>query len=252
MQERVQKIIAASGYCSRRKAEEFISEGRVSVNGNRIQLGDCADRKKDLIMVGKQEIKVEQHLYLMLHKPSGYLTTRSDLWGRKDVMELLTNVPRPVYPIGRLDKDARGLLLLTSDGDFAQHILHPSNQTTKTYQATIDKPLEKDIFKRISLGVRVEGRGVRAQLHKIKPRLVELTVHEGRNKIVKKYFKALGYYVTDLKRVAIGSIRLNIPEGSWRQLTADEKKALLSKEEKKKTAPKKKFVKKESIIISKK
>ena len=227
--QRVQKIIAASGFCSRRKAEELIQAGKVSVNGRKITIGDQADPDKDRIMVGKQVIKIEEHLYLMLHKPSDYITTKSDLWNRRNVMELVENLPRSVYPVGRLDRDARGILLLTSDGDFAQQILHPSKKTTKTYQATLDKPLSKDVFEKVKLGVVVERRLVRARLKKIKPKLVELTVHEGRNKIVKKYFKSLGYYVKDLKRVAIGKVRLNIPEGKYRFLTEAEKDELVGK-----------------------
>lgn len=229
--QRVQKIIAASGFCSRRKAEAFIEEGKVTVNGIKIGLGSQADPSKDIIMVGKNKIEQEQHLYLMLHKPTGYLTTRSDLWGRKDVMELLQGISKNVYPVGRLDRDARGLLLLTSDGDFAQKVMHPSNKTTKTYQATIDKPLNKGTFEQVAKGVRVESRIVRAHLKKIKPKLVELTLHEGRNKIVKKYFNELGYYVKDLKRVAIGNIRLNIPEGKWRPLTSKEQEDLVARKQ---------------------
>ncbi|MBD3208830.1 rRNA pseudouridine synthase [Candidatus Woesearchaeota archaeon] len=224
--QRVQKIIAASGYCSRRKAEKLIAAGKVTVNGQKTLLGDQADPEKDHIMVGSQAIQQEPHLYLVLHKPSGYLTTKSDLWGRRDVMELLKGLPRSVYPVGRLDRDARGLLLFTSDGDFAQKILHPRNKTTKTYQATLNKPLRKDTFEKVKKGVVVERRRVKASLKKNKPKLVELTIHEGRNKVVKKYFKALGYYVKDLKRVAIGNVRLNIPEGRWRYLTAKEKRGL--------------------------
>ncbi|MBN1275219.1 rRNA pseudouridine synthase [Candidatus Woesearchaeota archaeon] len=224
--QRVQKIIAASGFCSRRKAEELIAAGKVTVNGQKITLGDQADPDKDTIMAGKQRITQEAHLYLALHKPSGYLTTRTDLWGRKNVMELLKGVPRPVYPVGRLDRDARGLLLLTSDGDFAQRIMHPSNKTTKTYQAALDKPLTKEAMARTRKGITIEGRRVQAKLRKIKPKLIELTIHEGRNKIVKKYCHALGYHVKDLKRVAIGDVRLNIPEGTWRPLTKKEKEGL--------------------------
>lgn len=227
VKERVQKIIAASGFCSRRKAEEFIIAGKVTVNGIDITIGDSADAEKDRIMVGKELIQMEKHLYLMLHKPSGFLTTKGDLWGRKDIMELLQGVPRSVYPIGRLDRDARGLLLLTSDGDFAQRIMHPSNETTKTYQATLDRAITKEARIAIQEGVKVGSRKVRAKIAVIKPKLVELTIHEGRNKIVKRYFNELGYNVNDLKRVGIGNVRLSVPEGKYRELTEKEKEMLL-------------------------
>lgn len=226
--QRVQKIIAASGLCSRRKAEELIDQGKVTVNGEKITLGDQADVKTDRIMVGKQLVEIPEHLYLVLHKPSGYLTTRSDLWDRKDIMGLI-DTKRPVYPVGRLDRDARGILLLTSDGDFSQAILHPSNKTTKTYQVTLDKPLKKESLAQVNEGVKVDSRKVHAKIRKIKPKLVELTIHEGRNKIVKRYFKALGYNVNDLKRVAIGNLRLDISEGKWRSLSEEEKADLLKK-----------------------
>ncbi len=250
VRQRVQKIISNSGFASRRKAEEFIAAGKVTVNGVAITLGDQADPDTDSIMVGNQKITIENHLYLMLHKPSGYLTSRGDLWDRKDVMELLGDVGRPVYPVGRLDRDARGLLLLTSDGDFAQQIMHPSNKTTKTYLATLDKPLNKESLEKVNQGVVVNSRRVKAKLRKIKPKLVELTVHEGRNKIVKRYFKALGYNVNDLKRVGIGSLRLSVPEGQWRELTPEEKESLLQTPVTKKPVRKGSFSKQKAKKLS--
>lgn len=236
--ERVQKIMSNAGFCSRRKAEEFIDAGKVSVNGEKITLGDQADPDKDIIMVGKQRIQKQEHLYLMLHKPSGYITTRSDLWDRKNVMELLVGVQRAVYPIGRLDRDARGLLLLTSDGDFAQQIMHPSMRTTKTYQATLKTPLSKEQAASITNGVVVDSRRVRARIRKIKPKLVEITIHEGRNKIVKRIFKAVDSYVTDLKRVGVGNIRLDVPEGRFRELKPEEIEQLKEKQPRKKPVKK--------------
>lgn len=241
VRERVQKIIAAAGFCSRRKAEEFIIAGKVTVNGQAITIGDGADAEKDSIMVGKELIQMEKHLYLMLHKPSGFLTTKGDIWGRKDVMSLLPGVQRSVYPIGRLDRDARGLLLLTSDGDFAQKVMHPSNETTKTYQATLDHPFNKEARAAMAEGVKVGSRKVRASIAVIKPKLVELTIHEGRNKIVKRYFNELGYHVNDLKRVGIGNVRLSVPEGKFRELTPKERDMLVEKYiPSKQSAPRKK------------
>ncbi len=226
MRQRVQKIIAASGYCSRRKAEDLIRLGKVTVNGTKISIGDQADPERDVIMIGKQRIIVEDHISIMLHKPSNYLTTRSDLWGRRSVMALVEDVPKNIYPIGRLDRDARGILLMTSDGDFAQSVLHPSKRVNKTYQARLDKPLSKEAQSRIRAGVIVDGRRVIAKLKVVKPKLVEITIHEGRNKIVKKIFKSVGHYVHDLKRIAIGKLRLDIPEGAWRALTDKDKEKI--------------------------
>ncbi len=222
--QRVQKLIAASGFCSRRKAEEFIIAGKVTVNGKKITIGDKAS-EKDLIQVGKQKIIQEKHLYLMLHKPSGYLSTKSDLFGRKDVMEFI-RTEKSVYPVGRLDREARGLLLFTSDGDFAQKILHPKNLITKTYQAALKTPLTSEAIKRITTGVVVDRRKVRAKIRKVKPRLVEITIHEGRNKIVKRIFNEVGCYVSDLKRTAIGRLRLNIAEGTTRELSESDKEKI--------------------------
>ncbi len=230
MEERVQKIIAASGYCSRRKAEELIAEGKVTVNGKKIKLGDKADPQKDKIMVGKREIIIKEHEYIMLHKPSNYLTTRSDLWGRRTVMELVKGINREIYPVGRLDRDARGLLIMTSDGEFAQKILHPRNEVTKTYQAIIDKPIKKEDMEKIRKGIIIDGRKVKGTIRKKSLKLIEITIHEGRNKIVKRIFKKLGYYVKDLKRVAIGKLRLDVPEGKWRRLTEKDKEKIFKKD----------------------
>jgi 23S rRNA pseudouridine2605 synthase len=228
--ERVQKIIAASGLCSRRRAEELIKAGSVTVNGVRATTGMSADPIKDLILVGKQRVEVGSHTYLMLNKPSGFLTTRGDVWSRKDVMSLVSNAPRPVYPVGRLDRDARGLLLFTSDGEFAQRVAHPRHNIPKTYQVMVDKPFRSHDSAALVKGVLIDRRLVNARVRRLKPRLIEITVHEGRNKIIKRLCNKLGYFVSDLKRVGVGTIRLNVPEGKWRLLTQQEIEQLLKKQ----------------------
>ncbi|MFC2134417.1 pseudouridine synthase [Bacteroidota bacterium] len=223
MKQRVQKIIAASGFASRRKAEELIISGKVMVNGKEITIGDQADLEKDKVTVSGQEIKIDNHVYIMVHKPTGFISTRSDPYDRRSVMELIQGISKPIYPVGRLDTNARGLLLMTSDGDFSQKILHPSNETTKTYVAILNRPMDRDIIDVVKRGVLVDGRPVKANLKKIGPKKAELRIHEGRNKIVKRFFRAMGYYVDDLKRVAIGSLKLEkLQEGKWRHLTKKE------------------------------
>lgn len=222
MLERVQKIIAESGFCSRRAAEEFIINKKVTVNGKLITIGDKADKQKDLIMVGKKKITIQEHVYIMLNKPSDYLCTRDDPYDRRTVMSLVRDIPRNIYPVGRLDRYARGLILLTSDGDFSQKVLHPKHKITKTYQVSLDRTLTKEHAQRIRAGLIIESRKVKAKLTILKPKLVNITIAEGRNKIVKKIFNKLEYYVKDLKRVAIGSLKLTIKEGTYKKLTQKE------------------------------
>ena len=217
MVERVQKIIASSGLCSRRKAEELISEGKVKVNGVLITLGDKADAQNDKIEVNGKLIHVDKKVYYMLHKPKRYITTSVDMYGRKKVTDLVPANPR-VFSVGRLDRDSTGFLILTNDGDFANLVTHPSNGVEKTYIAILDKPFEKKHREMLEHGVVIEK-------HKIVPKVVQLdkntvavTLHIGIHKVVKRLLKEIGFYVKQLHRTHIGSLALDVEVGGYREL----------------------------------
>lgn len=217
MIERVQKIIAASGLCSRRKAEELISEGKVTVNGVLISLGDKANAEVDKIEVNGKLIQSDKKVYYMLHKPKRYITTSVDMYGRKKVTDLVPQKPR-VFSVGRLDRDSTGFLILTNDGEFANLVTHPSNEVEKTYIAITDKPFEKKHKEFLERGVIIEK-------HKIKPKIVQLnkntiavTLHIGIHKVVKRILKEAGFFVKQLHRTHIGNLALDIEVGGFREL----------------------------------
>ena len=232
---RIQKIMSDSGVCSRRKAEEYISEGRVKVNGRPCKLGDKALAGKDIITLDGEKIyvaKKRQLYYIMLHKPRGYVTTMSDELDRKCVTELLTKVPERVYPIGRLDKNSEGLLLFTNDGNFANDIMHPSRHIAKTYRVTVRPDInDEQLIKRAS-GVEIDGKMTQecsvVVLDKQPGRVVlQMTIHEGRNRQIRKMCEAVGLEVARLKRTAIGPIKLGmLKPGEYRELKPDELRAL--------------------------
>lgn len=219
--ERVQKIIAQSGLCSRRKAEELIKDGKVKVNGKLITIGDQADAKKDTILVNNKPLSLDPPVYYMLNKPRDYITTSSDLYGRKKVTDLLPKSPR-VFSVGRLDRYATGLLLLTNDGEFANKVMHPRYETAKTYIATLDKPLAKSDEKKLVSGLKIEDTLVKSKVIMLQPKVVAITVHVGLHKVVKRLFKSLGYFVKQLHRTHIGSLAVDIPEGEFRTLSPQE------------------------------
>lgn len=232
---RIQKIIAESGYCSRRKAEELIAKGRVKVNGRPCSLGDKALPNKDLITIDGERIHIERKKelhYIMLHKPRGYVTTMSDELDRKCVTDLLTNFPDRVYPIGRLDKNSEGLLLFTNDGKFANDIMHPSRHISKTYRVTIRPDINDDQLVRLAEGVVIDGKKTQPctviVLDKQPGRVVmQLTIQEGRNRQVRKMCEAVGVEVARLKRTSIGPIKLGmLKPGDYRELKPDELRAL--------------------------
>jgi 23S rRNA pseudouridine2605 synthase len=228
MTERLQKILSARGIASRRAAEVMIESGRVSVNGIRAQLGQVADPQVDTILVDGKPIPSENPtVYLMLHKPRGFVTTLSDEKGRRTASQLVADCGYRVYPVGRLDMDSEGLLLFTNDGEFANTMMHPKHEVNKTYHAWVvhfnDEALH-EIKQPITLdGYRIRKPDVRLMGAKEDKALLEITIHEGRNRQVRRMCEAAGMHVTRLKRVGEGNLRLGeLPLGKWRYLTEEE------------------------------
>jgi len=235
MKERVQKIISAAGIASRRHAEKLITAGRVSINNVvATELGVKADAQKDVIRIDGATISIEKTLlYIALHKPAGYITTLDDPEKRPTVIDLLPDVPERVYPVGRLDYDSSGLLLLTNDGDFAQKMQHPRFQTPKVYRVKIQGRLSKEELKQISKGVKLPDgmfKPENMQLEKFNDKScwIRLTLREGKNRIIRRGFENTGHRVARLVREAIGSLTLEgLKEGEWRHLTTKEINQLL-------------------------
>jgi len=224
--ERLQKILSQAGVASRRASEKLMTDGRVSVNGTTVtELGTKADASRDDIRVDGSRIKIpERHLYLLLNKPRGYVTTRSDPQKRPTVIDLIKGVPEYVYPVGRLDYDSEGLLILTNDGDLAARLTHPRHGVPRVYEASVlGSPDEHDL-KRLAKGVTIEGeRTGPAEVVSLGPSRLRITVREGRNRQVRKMCDAIGHPVEQLRRVAIGPIRdPKLKTGYWRELTPQE------------------------------
>ena len=234
--KRIQKILADSGYCSRRKAESLMSAGRVKVNGHPVKLGDKAGGR-DIITVDGERIYVprkKNNIYLMLNKPRGYVTTMSDEMGRKCVTELLEGVEERVYPVGRLDRNSEGLLLFTNDGNFANSIMHPAKQITKTYRVTVRPDVNDEQLVALSDGIVIDGRKTLPANVVVKDKqpgrvVLLVTIREGRNRQVRKMCEAVGLEVARLKRTAIGPVKLGmLKPGTYRELTSEELRALRS------------------------
>jgi len=234
MEERIQKIMAAAGIASRRAAEEIILEGRVRVNGAIVtELGAKADPDNDHIKVDGKLINPKQpKTYLMLNKPAGCVTTMFDPEGRPTVTSLLKGVKTRVYPVGRLDYDTEGLLLLTNDGDFAFRVTHPSHELPKTYQVKIKGVLEDRQIENLEQGVFLkDGKTAPAKVKKLRKEeansWVEITIHEGRKRQVRRMIDHTGHSVIKLKRVRIGDLHIgDLPLGTYRHLTPEEVKAV--------------------------
>ena len=228
MKERLQKILSAAGVCSRRAAEGYLTAGRIAVNGETAQLGQQADPEVDDIRVDGVPLGREpEAVYLMLNKPRGYVTTVSDEQGRKTVMDLLTGIHTRVYPVGRLDRDSEGLLLLTNDGALTQRLLHPSHEVSKEYHVTVFGPVEHaaENLRRIRdvAGMPIRPAEVR-QLRRTGDRAeLSIIIHEGRNRQIRRMCARCGLQVLRLQRVREHCLELGkLPLGQWRYLTSEE------------------------------
>ena len=227
-------MIADSGYCSRRKAEELISQGRVKLNGRPVKLGDkCGSR--DLITIDGERLyapRKKNLVYLMLNKPRGYVTTVSDELDRRCVMDLLTDVEERVYPVGRLDRNSEGLLLFTNDGEFANSIMHPSRHISKTYRVTVRPDISDEQLVKMSEGIEIDGKKTLPATVIVKEKqerrvVLLITIKEGRNRQIRKMCEAVGLEVARLRRISIGPLKLGmLKPGTWRELTAEELRAL--------------------------
>jgi len=231
--ERVQKLIAAAGLASRREAERWIEQGRVTVNGHPAKLGERADPARDRIEVdGNLLAAAEEHVYLMLHKPTGYVTTAKDPEGRPTVLSLVRNTRARVYPVGRLDLNSEGLLLLTNDGELANRLMHPRHQVAKTYQVKVRGHLTPEAQVQLEEGVPLEdGPSAPASVANVRETRshtwFELTIYEGRNRVVRRMCETLGYQVARLLRTRIDFLQLgDLRPGQCRPLSDAEVKRL--------------------------
>ena len=232
MTERLQKILASRGIASRRKAEEIIVQGRVTCNGCVASLGDSADPElDDILLDGKPLPSRQEYVYIMLNKPRGFVTTLSDEKGRKNVAELVADCGVRVYPIGRLDMDSEGLLLLTNDGAFADRLMHPKHEIEKVYHVWVTgfEPGREDLLRR---PITLDGYTIRPPKVMLlscaeDKAVLSVTIHEGRNRQVRRMCQASGMNVTRLRRVSEDSLQLGkLPVGKWRYLTENEVAAL--------------------------
>ncbi|WP_298652608.1 pseudouridine synthase [uncultured Eubacterium sp.] len=233
---RLQKFMAEQGVASRRKSEDLIRAGKVKVNGHIAEIGMKINPRKDLVTVGKQKltnVKNRKMVYIMLNKPRGYVTTVSDELGRKTVMDLLPDFGCRIYPVGRLDKDSEGLLLLTNDGSFTNCMTHPSHEYAKVYRVTVRPAVNDEILFNLRNGIDIDGRKTApcevTVLTEEENRVVlEFILHEGRNRQIRKMCESQGLEVARLKRISIGPIKLGmLKQGDYKELSEQDVKKLL-------------------------
>ena len=232
MEERLQKLLSAAGVCSRRAAEDYLAAGRVTVNGETARLGQKADPDRDEILVdGRPLTPRATPVYILLNKPRGYVSTLSDEKGRKTVAELVADCGARVYPVGRLDLDSEGLLLLTNDGDWAQRLLHPKHEVEKTYHVSVSGPVA-GAAERLAAVTDLEGEPIRpARVEVLRQTagtaVLAVTIHEGKNRQIRRMCAQCGLTVKRLRRVREGTVELGtLPSGKWRYLTEEELKSI--------------------------
>jgi pseudouridine synthase len=226
---RLQKFLSAAGVCSRRHGENYIQAGRVRVNGSPATvLGTQVDPEKDRIEVdGKKVTLRTRHIYLALNKPKGYVTSCSHP-GETVVMDLI-DLPQRLFPVGRLDKDTTGLLLLTNDGRLHHRLSHPSFDHEKEYEVTVERPITDSVLERLSTGVQLKGAMTRpANIRRLSGHRFKMVLQEGRNRQIRRMVKKVGYRVVRLKRIRVANIHLGrLPIGAWRYLSPKEEKDLV-------------------------
>lgn len=226
---RLQKFLADAGVASRRKCEELIAQGRVEVDGRAVSAPGTKVIGNETITVDGKEVKTDRKkVYILLNKPVGYISSARDQFSRKTVLDLVDTVNERIYPVGRLDYDTSGLILLTNDGEFANLMMHPSHETEKVYRAVVKGKLGDDEIKMLHDGIAINGyvtspAKVRVTETGRSDSTVEITIHEGRNRQVRHMFEALNHPVLHLKRVAIGPVKISgLEEGKWRYLSRNE------------------------------
>lgn len=230
---RLQKYLASCGVASRRAAEQMIAQGRVSVDGETVTaMGTQVEEGQRVCVDGKEIVPESQKYYVMYHKPAGEVTTAKDPEGRATVLDAFADFPARLYPVGRLDYDSEGLLLLTNDGDLTQRMLHPSLEVEKVYLARVSNQVTEEEARRLESGVMVDGRRTaraKVKLLGVKAMYTDMliTIHEGRNRQVRKMVEQVGHQVVMLRRIRFGPLKLgDLPRGQWRELTAEELLAL--------------------------
>ena len=232
-EERLQKYMAECGIASRRKSEELIRAGKVMVNGEPAEIGRKIDPNRDVVTVDGRKVRHEQkHVYLMLNKPRGFISTMSDEYDRRCVAELVADVGTRVYPVGRLDRDSEGLLLFTNDGKLANQLMHPSRHVPKTYRVTVRPEVTDDMITTMMTGMMLDGKqtlpaDVKVLVKEPDRTVLEVTICEGRNRQSRRMCEQLGLEVARLKRISEGPVKLGMLKlGTWRELTPEEVRAL--------------------------
>lgn len=230
---RLQKFLSEAGVCSRRKAEEYITAGKIKVNGRVATLGDKVDPIRDKIMMsGKRILPGKTKMYIMLHKPRGYVTTLKDEMGRKCVEELVQDAGVRLFPVGRLDRNSEGLLLMTNDGEFANKLTHPSRHVAKVYRVTVREKVTEEQAGRLAGGLMIDGKrtlpcDVNILDAKEERSVLNIVLYEGRNRQIRKMCEEVGLTVIRLKRTEIAGVKLGmLPQGKWRELNEKEMKHL--------------------------